>query len=180
MSKVVTIEGCCSSSIWDAFRLRSLKDIKDRVHLILSQAKMVKKEDVVIVRHCSKQNTTSLCQSRQKATIEFRNTFAHLKMRSLRWKPLDGWIIGDLDGLKAWSGCPTATVLRVSNRPAMEDQPIWTSEFTKLKRTRVKDKVKSTVQVIFQAYQTTCTQSQISSRSTRLNLILQNQMRSSW
>ena len=120
----------------DAFRLKSLKDIKDRVHLITVPGQNgVEKEDVVIGYQITAPNGDiyAVFVNADEKAREFNlgTAFAHLRNAEVLADENQAGPVGIANpkglewtekGLKL--NALTATVLRVSqNRPAMEDKP---------------------------------------------------------
>ena len=120
----------------DAFRLKSLKDIKDRVHLITVPGQNgVEKEDVVIGYQITAPNGDiyAVFVNADEKAREFNlgTAFAHLRNAEVLADENQAGPVGiaNPQGLE-WTekglklNALTATVLRVSqNRPAMEDKP---------------------------------------------------------
>ena len=120
----------------DAFRLKSLKDIKDRVHLITVPGQNgVEKEDVVIGYQITAPNGDiyAVFVNADEKAREFNlgTAFAHLRNAEVLADENQAGPVGIANpkglewtekGLKL--NALTATVLRVSqSRPAMEDKP---------------------------------------------------------
>ena len=120
----------------DAFRLKSLKDIKDRVHLITVPGQNgVEKEDVVIGYQITAPNGDiyAVFVNADEKAREFNlgTAFAHLRNAEVLADENQAGPVGIANpkglewtekGLKL--NALTATVLRVSqNRPAMEEKP---------------------------------------------------------
>lgn len=120
----------------DAFRLKSLQDIKDRVHLITVPGQNgVEKEDVVIGYQITAPNGDiyAVFVNADKKAREFNlgTAFAHLRNAEVLADENQAGPVGiaNPQGLE-WTekglklNALTATVLRVSqSRPAMEDKP---------------------------------------------------------
>ena len=120
----------------DAFRLKSLKDIKDRVHLITVPGQNgVEKEDVVIGYQITAPNGDiyAVFVNADEKAREFNlgTAFAHLRNAEVLADENQAGPVGiaNPQGLE-WTekglklNALTATVLRVSqSRPAMEDKP---------------------------------------------------------